>query len=306
MRCENGHENADGQRYCGECGAHLESGSLEPSDSWWQAGATPRKPPGTIDHSSVSPGRPLVPSAAVAVKIKKYPNAAAANRDARRMAAEGWEPQGMAGGGTRLSLGKGIVNKGIASAALGPLGLFASSRVEQPVTITWTRTPEASAAAARRRDDAAAAAAKRRADAAARRLEAARLREETKARNSTSKREAAVAEEAAKQELKQAKQLARQEKALGDTAARAEKENARQAAKQAKALAKESKRDVASAKLASREAARVEQEVSVAGQTEIANARRESYSPPAWHPDPHGQARLRWWDGTKWTTHTSP
>ena len=28
--------------------------------------------------------------------------------------------------------------------------------------------------------------------------------------------------------------------------------------------------------------------------------------PPAgWHPDPRGQARLRWWDGTRWTDHTS-
>jgi uncharacterized RDD family membrane protein YckC len=25
-----------------------------------------------------------------------------------------------------------------------------------------------------------------------------------------------------------------------------------------------------------------------------------------WHPDPHGQARLRWWDGSQWTDHTSP
>ncbi len=24
-----------------------------------------------------------------------------------------------------------------------------------------------------------------------------------------------------------------------------------------------------------------------------------------WHPDPHGQARLRWWDGSQWTEHTS-
>lgn len=24
-----------------------------------------------------------------------------------------------------------------------------------------------------------------------------------------------------------------------------------------------------------------------------------------WHPDPYGQARLRWWDGSQWTQHTS-
>lgn len=28
-------------------------------------------------------------------------------------------------------------------------------------------------------------------------------------------------------------------------------------------------------------------------------------SPPAWHPDPAGRARLRWWDGARWTDHTS-
>ena len=27
-------------------------------------------------------------------------------------------------------------------------------------------------------------------------------------------------------------------------------------------------------------------------------------SPAAWHPDPHGQHRLRYWDGTTWTDHT--
>ncbi|HLL86035.1 MAG TPA: DUF2510 domain-containing protein [Thermoleophilaceae bacterium] len=25
--------------------------------------------------------------------------------------------------------------------------------------------------------------------------------------------------------------------------------------------------------------------------------------PPAWYPDPYGQARLRWWDGWRWTEH---
>jgi len=27
--------------------------------------------------------------------------------------------------------------------------------------------------------------------------------------------------------------------------------------------------------------------------------------PPAWHPDPSGQHRLRYWDGAQWTEHTS-
>ena len=27
-------------------------------------------------------------------------------------------------------------------------------------------------------------------------------------------------------------------------------------------------------------------------------------APPGWHPDPSGQHRLRWWDGTQWTEHT--
>ena len=26
---------------------------------------------------------------------------------------------------------------------------------------------------------------------------------------------------------------------------------------------------------------------------------------PAWHPDPWGLARLRWWDGTQWTVHVA-
>ena len=41
----------------------------------------------------------------------------------------------------------------------------------------------------------------------------------------------------------------------------------------------------------------------------VRRARRPSgqgpaQSPPGWHPDPHGQARLRWWDGSQWTQHT--
>jgi hypothetical protein len=26
--------------------------------------------------------------------------------------------------------------------------------------------------------------------------------------------------------------------------------------------------------------------------------------PAGWYPDPHGQARLRWYDGTQWTPNT--
>jgi hypothetical protein len=27
-------------------------------------------------------------------------------------------------------------------------------------------------------------------------------------------------------------------------------------------------------------------------------------APPGWQPDPSGQHQLRWWDGSRWTTHT--
>src|SRR5438034_638647 len=26
---------------------------------------------------------------------------------------------------------------------------------------------------------------------------------------------------------------------------------------------------------------------------------------PGWYPDPHGQVRLRWWDGSQWTDQTA-
>lgn len=28
-------------------------------------------------------------------------------------------------------------------------------------------------------------------------------------------------------------------------------------------------------------------------------------APPGWHPDPQGEKRLRWWDGTRWTDQTA-
>jgi hypothetical protein len=28
-------------------------------------------------------------------------------------------------------------------------------------------------------------------------------------------------------------------------------------------------------------------------------------TPPGWYPDPSGQARLRWWDGARWTEHSA-
>ena len=32
---------------------------------------------------------------------------------------------------------------------------------------------------------------------------------------------------------------------------------------------------------------------------------RQGQGGAGWHPDPHGQARLRYWDGSRWTEHTS-
>ena len=39
-----------------------------------------------------------------------------------------------------------------------------------------------------------------------------------------------------------------------------------------------------------------------AGQPE---ASASSALAPGWHPDPYGQARLRWWDGARWSEHTA-
>ena len=58
---------------------------------------------------------------------------------------------------TPYSLTKSINTKAFYSLFLGPLGLLTSPKPqEQPVTITWTRTPEAAAAAHRRHQEAAA------------------------------------------------------------------------------------------------------------------------------------------------------
>ena len=34
-------------------------------------------------------------------------------------------------------------------------------------------------------------------------------------------------------------------------------------------------------------------------------ARAATAIAPGWHPDPYGQARLRWWDGSEWSQHTA-
>jgi uncharacterized RDD family membrane protein YckC len=36
-----------------------------------------------------------------------------------------------------------------------------------------------------------------------------------------------------------------------------------------------------------------------------AQAQQQGAQPANWYPDPHGQARLRYWDGQRWTEHTS-
>jgi hypothetical protein len=206
----------------------------------------------------------------VEVKVKKYRNTAAANRDSLRMAAEGWAPQGMAGGGTRFSLGKGIVNKGAASAVLGPLGLFASSRTEQPVTITWTRTPEAAEAVTRQKQATAAAVAQRRADAAQRRTEA----------------------DAARRKAKDDRKVAKQE---GHAAKAAQQHG----------LAHE--RDLAEEEHPSRtpDGAPNPQLGRVPGQPATPPSQQLQASPArGWYADPSGQARSRWWNGKEWTKYT--
>jgi uncharacterized RDD family membrane protein YckC len=35
------------------------------------------------------------------------------------------------------------------------------------------------------------------------------------------------------------------------------------------------------------------------------DAQPQPLQPANWYPDPHGQARLRYWDGQRWTEHTS-
>jgi hypothetical protein len=43
-----------------------------------------------------------------------------------------------------------------------------------------------------------------------------------------------------------------------------------------------------------------------AGAGAVDLAAPSSATPPGWHPDPYGQAQLRWWDGTQWTHEVNP
>ena len=42
-----------------------------------------------------------------------------------------------------------------------------------------------------------------------------------------------------------------------------------------------------------------------AGQPSVGPPPPQGAQPADWYPDPHGQARLRYWDGQRWTEHTS-
>lgn len=74
-------------------------------------------------------------------------------------------------------------------------------------------------------------------------------------------------------------------------------DGARSASAQAAAAARDAARERAAARAAEQQRHREE-----------AKRRRESASRPAapgWHPDPHGRATYRYWDGASWTDHTS-
>ncbi len=47
------------------------------------------------------------------------------------------------------------------------------------------------------------------------------------------------------------------------------------------------------------------QPVATTGPPEASPAAAQAETPAGWHPDPQGQAALRYWDGQQWTEHTS-
>ena len=41
------------------------------------------------------------------------------------------------------------------------------------------------------------------------------------------------------------------------------------------------------------------------GRTPAYAAAGAAFTPAGWYPDPAGHARLRWWDGARWTDHSA-
>lgn len=75
------------------------------------------------------------------VVVKTYKSPKDAEQDAQRMAAQGWTPQGMAGGGTRFAPIKGAAQFAAWNFFIPGAGLIGGKkwRKNEPIVITWVR-----------------------------------------------------------------------------------------------------------------------------------------------------------------------
>jgi hypothetical protein len=75
------------------------------------------------------------------VKVKTYASARDYERDAPRMASQGWQPQGQSQGGAHLNMGRTVGKSAVGLLVPGGVlwGIVRPSRTKDKITVTWVR-----------------------------------------------------------------------------------------------------------------------------------------------------------------------
>lgn len=222
-------------------------------------------PPPISPEPAPQQGRPEI-------KVKTYPNSSAADRDAKRMVAAGWEQKGMTGGGDRFAGGRAVASV----ALLGPIGLL-GNRKERPLQITWVRSPE-NAAVFRGSVKAAVEKVEK-----GFRLTAAERGLLTFGQHRAARRKFKESQEAEEREKSRTLELASGDEGEPQTPS-----------------------EVSTPNPSGREKEPKRRRVRAEGKGAAPSKKDWMHPPGGWYEDPTDPTQLRWWDGNEWSPDVRP